>query len=847
MFPLTIALSPAHFLIVGCCTRRYCSSSCFTRGWKDHNRLHQLQVKASAFDQQQQQQQQEEEEEEEQEPQPPPQQEHEQGQEHVPLKSEMKGVNGDDDDDDDDDDDAEEALIAGVGIASLTAASCGVRIVGTTGSHAGAINGMYKPTTESSGGMPAYVKVGNGDLWLVYASKGWNVQTTFQKGTDDCLAYCPDIVKCLPEECPAGHWQIGVNAKMVSLPAIVITVVTLEEVEAYRAQVEEESARVVKGSQIVTITGATGRCSSIVNGVYKPTDELCGNATVYVKVDDDDTWLVYRSSLEHWQVKSTDYKGTEDCWAFCSVPAKCLPEDCPTGQWEVADSTECGPQPSITISVVTPEEADAYLAEVQKEASRLVKGSNNVTIAGATGKYADDINGIYKPTEELRANTTVYVKVDDGNICLEYCALFMSWRVKDTAHKGKRAFCVVPAKKCLPEECPAGQWQVFDGTKWGTQQTVAISVQHGNNDAVSADDDDDDEAKPKAAAMKVESGSVVTQTAGVGVGITSHLTSGGVRIVGAMGPNAGRINGVYVATTEMSGDMPVYAKVGYSNMWLEYRAHKTWQVKTTADKGTDASMVFCAVPAKCQPQYCPAGQWKIAVNDTFVTLPAIVVSVVTREEVDAYRAHVEEEAARVVKGSYKVTIAGTTGKYPGSINGIYKPTEELCDNATVYVKDGDGNVWLEYNASKKQWQVKSTGDKSTGLSWAHCAVPVKCLPENCPRGKWLVDNGAKCGPQQTVTISVQHNNIGAASADDVDDDEAKPKAAVLKVDTNLAAAQIAGVDIVSSVASGGVRISGVTGPNTGRINGMYEATTELSGDMPVYAKVGDGVETRELV
>lgn len=36
-----------------------------------------------------------------------------------------------------------------------------------------------------------------------------------------------------------------------------------------------------------------------------------------------------------------------------------------------------------------------------------------------------------------------------------------------------------------------------------------------------------------------------------------------------------------------------------------------------------------------------------------------------------------------------------------------------------------------------------------------------------------------------------------------------------------------------------VCIEGATGPNSMAVNGYYEATTELSGDMAVYVKVDD--------
>ena len=514
------------------------------------------------------------------------------------------------------------AQTAGVGVAGRfkTSVASSVRIGGAMGPNVGAINGMYQATAEMSDGMPVYVKVGNGDLWLEYRLKTWQVKTTSAKGTDGCMALCVVPAQCLPEECPKGQWKIVVNDKFVTLPAIVASVVTREEVDAYRAQMEEEAARVLKGSHNVTITGATGTLADYINGIYKPTEELWDNVTVYVKVGDPDKCFVYRSSFKQWQVKPTADKGSAGCLAVCAVPVKCLPED-----------------------------------------------------------------------------------------------------------------------------CPRGKWLVDDGAKRGPQHTVTISVQHDNSDAVSTDDFDDDEAKPKAAAMKVDTG--------VDLGIISPAASRCVRIVGAMGPHAGRVNGMYEPTEEFSGDMPVYVKLGDADKLLEYCAPKNqWQVKPTASKGTAGCLVSCIVPTTCLPEECPPGQWQACANRKFVPLPAIGISVVTREEVGAYRAQVEDEAARVVKGGQHVYITGATGLPAGRINGMYRPTQELRDNVTVYAKVGDGDTWLEYRADIKDWQVKPTRAKGTIACLACCTVPVKCLPDKCPLGQWRVFAGETFLPQPAVTI-----------------------------------------------------------------------------------------------
>ena len=226
----------------------------------------------------------------------------------------------------------------------------------------------------------------------------------------------------------------------------------------------------VKGRQHVRIVGAFG----VVDGVYKPTEEMCGNATVYVKVDDDDMWLEYHAERKQWQVKETGQKGTKGCYASCAVGVKCLPNECPKGQWYIGDVyTKLESISTVTITIPSLKEIGVYLAE----SARVLKGSHNLSIIGAMGPHAGDINGMYKPTDELCGNVAVYAKIGNSDVWLEYRKHNKSWRIKYTENKGKRdcfAFCNVSAK-CLPQDCPTGLWRGYEDCKWETQSTTIIT------------------------------------------------------------------------------------------------------------------------------------------------------------------------------------------------------------------------------------------------------------------------------------------------------------------------------------------------------------------------------------
>ena len=243
-------------------------------------------------------------------------------------------------------------------IQQVPAKATGVRITGVTGDYADAVNGMYETMTEMSGDMPVYAKVGNSDRWLVYYApeNRWQVVRTANKSIDIAAAYCVISAKGLPHECPKCQWQVSIGEREYHpQPAVTISAVTQQEIEAYLAEVEREATRVVKGSQPVRITGATGVQAILLNGVYNPIDELCGNVTVYVKVDKDsreyDRWLYYNIINKRWCFTSTAGKGKDIGWASCVVPAKCLPQDSPKGQWYVTDDGgKLVQQPAVTIT-----------------------------------------------------------------------------------------------------------------------------------------------------------------------------------------------------------------------------------------------------------------------------------------------------------------------------------------------------------------------------------------------------------------------------------------------------------------------------------------------------------------
>ena len=131
-----------------------------------------------------------------------------------------------------------------------------------------------------------------------------------------------------------------------------------------------EAALEICGNQPIRIAGATGTNADFINGEYTPTKQLSGNVTVYDKDDVGKRWLLeYSAALTSWQVKTTENCDKDHCVAYCVVAAKCVPEECPVGEWQVAVDGEWGPQPGITIAVNHPDTSDSHTAASRRRSS----------------------------------------------------------------------------------------------------------------------------------------------------------------------------------------------------------------------------------------------------------------------------------------------------------------------------------------------------------------------------------------------------------------------------------------------------------------------------------------------
>ena len=102
-----------------------------------------------------------------------------------------------------------------------------------------------------------------------------------------------------------------------------------------------------------------------------------------------------------------------------------------------------------------------------------------VHIDGATGVHAGRVNGYYEPTQEMVGHASVYRKLGDADVWIEYMESSGQWLLKRTAVRGIDtgwAHAIISPPRPL-EECPLSCWQVAgDGTSWVNQSALTVSA-----------------------------------------------------------------------------------------------------------------------------------------------------------------------------------------------------------------------------------------------------------------------------------------------------------------------------------------------------------------------------------
>ena len=125
-----------------------------------------------------------------------------------------------------------------------------------------------------------------------------------------------------PENCKS-ICEVWDGAKWVSQPSVTIMTAKQRREEDRKFGAERKAQAVP-----VDIRGAYGPSASSINGIYEPTNEICGGWPVYRKQGDPDKWLEYIVATNEWYVKPTADRGRAEGWMCLASDPPTKPEFC---------------------------------------------------------------------------------------------------------------------------------------------------------------------------------------------------------------------------------------------------------------------------------------------------------------------------------------------------------------------------------------------------------------------------------------------------------------------------------------------------------------------------------------
>jgi hypothetical protein len=227
------------------------------------------------------------------------------------------------------------------------AGAVSIDIRGAKGPNAITINGTYDPTDEICNDAPVYQKRGDQNKWMEFfnQSKKWYIKATTDRGKARGWLRLASDPMVTPEHCKA-ICEVWDGSKWTSQPTVYILTAKQRQEEDMKAG----SIRRIRATP-VKITGATGPSGPSINGIYEPTDEICGGWPVYRKKDDSEKWLEYIVASNEWYVKPTADKGKPEGWMCITSDPATRPE-LTKGTCDVWDGERWTSQNTVVITAV---------------------------------------------------------------------------------------------------------------------------------------------------------------------------------------------------------------------------------------------------------------------------------------------------------------------------------------------------------------------------------------------------------------------------------------------------------------------------------------------------------------
>ena len=260
-----------------------------------------------------------------------------------------------------------------------------VDIRGARGPNASIINGIYEPTEEISSGWPIYRKRGDAGKWLEYsvAENKWYVKASTDKGRARGWLRMESDPASKPE-LSSGIFQIWDGDRWIIQGTI--TILTAKERREEDKNIGAERRAL---ATTVDIRGAQGPSASSINGVYDPTDEICGGWPVYRKRNDNEKWLEHHTATNEWYVKPTADRNRAEGWMCLASDPPCRPEQC-TGVLEVRNGERWTVSDSVTVlewgkGHASNEELELFCANETKNMFEKLEASVNRSIETLAG------------------------------------------------------------------------------------------------------------------------------------------------------------------------------------------------------------------------------------------------------------------------------------------------------------------------------------------------------------------------------------------------------------------------------------------------------------------------------
>lgn len=569
--------------------------------------------------------------------------------------------------------------------------------------------------------------------------------------------------------------------------------------------------------------------------------------------------LEYSSSLCEWQVILKAEKGSKVVLASVKVEGCQIvsPDICPMGTWkELDEKSKLGTQPHL--SVMTWKEREQMDLQHVKMAKDFCK---TLDVCHSSGKKYMCLDGIYDPTDLSRGGWPIYKKrgfmgrsetppassaelndTSDRSMWLEYNAYRNAWEAKPICVLGKplawaylvcppqnispilsqgsqvieflengsiikrKPESVIPLRKCSemvteseinllesshsygtrPELCSSA-WMILGGEGYYQEQTMLMMTL----DSWKQYDEWHERMRKQARPLCIR---------------------------GVKGAFASKMNGIYdpgdfvgANSKQLTNRRFCFLKRNDPSVALQYSiSRRCWVIRNFENSlGTPeiptplCVYAFTLLPERVLPEETKSS-WKVYDGKDW--------SWELQDQVQIVRLLDEQ-----------LDIRGATGLNAVKINGIFIPTDEVCDGMPVYVRQGKVVSYLEFNGEKRNWQIKSESHRGMNSAFAYVVAknPVK-TPE-CIKESWYVNVGVNPSNNSDTNDDVGTTKGGW---------QKQPWLSIMTSKARLE--QDWGMFHSRLSQCVPVEIRGIHCPRSASINGVFDPTTDMSGGWPAY-------------